>query len=139
MKQFIFVLFFMALAAWPLASRERHRKRRPPPAHSSSGCQTGQASWYGPGRNCLGCPHGGTRTANGERFTGKDMTAAHKTLPFGTMVRVRHRGNGRMIVVRINDRGPYVRGRIIDLSRAAARALMGNAGTASVEICWGAK
>jgi rare lipoprotein A len=62
-------------------------------------------------------------TASGERFNPNEMTAAHKTLPFGTRVRVTNRHNGKSVVVRINDRGPYVRGRIIDLSRAAARAI----------------
>ena len=60
------------------------------------------------------------RVASGGWFNPNAMTAAHKTLPFGTRVRVTHAGNGRSVVVRINDRGPYIRGRIIDLSRAAA-------------------
>lgn len=59
-------------------------------------------------------------TASGEWFTGKSMTAAHRTLPFGTRVKVTEKRTGRSVVVRVNDRGPYVRGRIIDLSRAAA-------------------
>ena len=71
------------------------------------------ASWYG--------AESGPRTASGERFDPNAMTAAHRTLPFGTRVRVTHRG--RSIVVRINDRGPFVRGRDLDLSAAAARAL----------------
>ncbi|ABC63663.1 septal ring lytic transglycosylase RlpA family protein [Erythrobacter litoralis] len=62
----------------------------------------------------------GRRTANGERFDMNGMTAAHKTLPFGTKVRVTNASNGRSVVVRINDRGPFVRGRTIDLSRKAA-------------------
>ena len=78
--------------------------------------QTGVASWYG-GRA------GGEKTANGERLDGNAMTAANKTLPFGTMVRVTNRKNGRSIVVRINDRGPYISGRIIDLSYAAKNAI----------------
>lgn len=63
------------------------------------------------------------RTANGERFNPGELTAAHRTLPFGTRVRVTNLRNGKSVVVRINDRGPYIRGRIIDLSRAAAREL----------------
>jgi rare lipoprotein A len=63
------------------------------------------------------------RVASGGWFNPNAMTAAHKTLPFGTRVRVTHLGNGRSVVVRINDRGPFVRGRIIDLSRAAAGAI----------------
>ena len=76
----------------------------------------GRASWYGPGFH-------GKRTASGERFDMNDLTAAHRTLPFGTRVRVRNTQNGREVVVRINDRGPQVRDRIIDLSKAAAAAL----------------
>lgn len=74
------------------------------------------ASWYGPGFY-------GRRTANGEVFTGNDMTAAHRSLPFGTRVRVTNQNSGRSVVVRINDRGPFVGGRSIDLSRAAAERL----------------
>lgn len=76
----------------------------------------GKASWYGPGFH-------GKRTASGERFDMNDLTAAHRTLPFGTRVRVRNSQNGREVVVRINDRGPQIADRIIDLSRAAAAAL----------------
>lgn len=65
----------------------------------------------------------GRRTANGERFDMRAMTAAHKTLPFGTMVRVTNPSNGRSVIVRINDRGPYAHGRTIDLSRAAAEQI----------------
>lgn len=76
----------------------------------------GVASYYGPG--FVNQP-----TANGERFDPREMTAAHRTLPFGTRVRVTNLENGRQVVVRINDRGPYRKGRVIDLSRAAARRL----------------
>lgn len=62
---------------------------------------------------------GGRRTANGEIFNTYELTAAHKTLPFGTKVRVTNEANGKSVVVRINDRGPFVKGRIIDLSTAA--------------------
>lgn len=78
--------------------------------------QQGWASWYGPRFH-------GRRTANGERFNKFHLTAAHRTLPFNTRVRVTNLQNGRSLVVRINDRGPYIRGRIIDLSYAAARRL----------------
>jgi rare lipoprotein A len=82
------------------------------------------ASWYGPGRQCQGCPRGGRYTASGERFTGEDLTAAHRTLHFGTMVKVTNLKNGKSLVVRINDRGPATRtGCCIDLSRRAAREL----------------
>jgi rare lipoprotein A len=76
----------------------------------------GQASWYG------GKFHG-RRTASGERFDMNALTAAHPSLPFGTRVRVRNPRNGREVLVRINDRGPFTGGRIIDLSRAAAEAI----------------
>jgi len=76
----------------------------------------GRASWYGLGFH-------GRKTANGERFDMNDYTAAHPSLPFGTRVLVRNPGNGRSVIVRINDRGPYSGGRIIDLSFAAARSL----------------
>jgi len=65
----------------------------------------------------------GTRTASGERFNERDMTAAHRTLPFGTHLRVTSLENGRSVTVRINDRGPYVNGRIVDISRAAAQSI----------------
>lgn len=76
----------------------------------------GMASWYGPGFH-------GRRTANGERFNQYGMTAAHRTLPIGTQVRVTNLNNGRSVVVRINDRGPFSGGRIIDLSKGAARLI----------------
>ena len=78
--------------------------------------QTGAASWYGPGFH-------GKRTANGERFNTHALTAAHKTLPFGTQLRVTNERTGQSVVVRINDRGPYAHGRVIDLSKAAADAV----------------
>jgi rare lipoprotein A len=78
--------------------------------------QTGVASWYGPGFH-------GRRTASGERFDQNELTAAHRQLPLGTEVTVTNLENGRAITVEINDRGPYVGGRVIDLSRAAAQRL----------------
>jgi peptidoglycan lytic transglycosylase len=78
----------------------------------TASAQTGLASVYS-----------GGRTADGERASPSGLTAAHRTLPFGTMVRVTNERNGRSVVVRINDRGPFVRGRIIDVTPAAARAL----------------
>lgn len=88
--------------------------------------ETGIASWYGR-------PFHGRRTASGERYDMHALTAAHRTLPFDTLARVRNPANGREVVVRINDRGPFKRGRIIDLSLAAARVL-GIAGVAPVEL-----
>ena len=77
---------------------------------------TGQASWYGPGFY-------GNRTANGEVFRPGTYTAAHRSLPFGTRVKVTNLNNGRSAVVRINDRGPFTGGRIIDLAQGAASDL----------------
>jgi len=75
------------------------------------------------------------RLASGGRFNAHALTAAHKSLPFGTRVRVTHLGNGRSVDVRINDRGPYIAGRIIDLSRAAAGAIgMTGQGTARIKL-----
>jgi rare lipoprotein A len=88
--------------------------------------QEGIASWYGPGFH-------GRKTASGERFNTNDLTAAHKTLPFGTFVRVTNISNGKTTVVKINDRGPFVKGRIIDLSQAAKNAI-GMGGTTEVRI-----
>lgn len=75
----------------------------------------------------------GGKTANGERALASRLTAAHRTLPFGTMVRVTNRHNGRSVVVRINDRGPFIRGRVIDLTPAGARAI-GFSGLAPVTL-----
>ncbi len=75
--------------------------------------QRGTASWYGPGFH-------GRRTASGETFDQNALTAAHPSLPFGTRARVTNHANGESVVVRINDRGPYAHGRVIDLSREAA-------------------
>jgi rare lipoprotein A len=75
----------------------------------------------------------GGSTASGERASASGMTAAHRTLPFGTLVRVTYQRSGRSVVVRINDRGPFVRGRVIDVTPAAARAL-GFSGLAPVTL-----
>jgi peptidoglycan lytic transglycosylase len=77
--------------------------------------------------------YSGGRTANGEIAAANRLTAAHRSLPFGTMVRVTHSGTGRSVVVRINDRGPFVRGRVIDLTPAGASAL-GFSGLAPVTL-----
>jgi rare lipoprotein A len=88
----------------------------------SASAQTGIASVYS-----------GERTADGEYASAGGLTAAHKTLPFGTLVRVTNDRTGRSVVVRINDRGPFVRGRVIDLTPAAARAI-GFSGLAEVTL-----
>jgi len=77
--------------------------------------------------------YSGGRTANGETARASGMTAAHRSLPFGTLVRVTNQRSGRSVVVRINDRGPFVRGRVIDVTPAAARAL-GFSGLAPVTL-----
>lgn len=98
------------------------------PQFEVASIQDGVASWYGPGLN-------GNRSASGEVFNQNSLTAAHRSLPFGTQVRVTNLRNGRSVIVRINDRGPFSRSRIIDLSRAAANAIdMVNAGVAQVRL-----
>ncbi len=99
------------------------------PLPSSKGfVETGYASWYGPNFH-------GKRTANGERYNMYAMTAAHKILPMNTYVRVENLKNKRSVVVRINDRGPFVRNRVIDLSYAAAKKLgIVGPGTAKVRL-----
>jgi rare lipoprotein A len=99
------------------------------PLHTATGYrQRGYASWYGPGFH-------GKRTSNGEVYDMGKMTAAHKTLPMNTWVKVTNLANQKSEVVRVNDRGPFVDGRIIDLSRAAAAKLgVIGPGTAKVEV-----
>jgi rare lipoprotein A len=82
----------------------------------SAWAQSGRVSWYGPGFH-------GRQTASGEIFDSGDLTMAHRSLPLGSEVRVTNLDNGRSVVLRVNDRGPYVDGRIADLSRAAAKRL----------------
>lgn len=139
----------LALAVTALLSsgclHRRHRpppsappsaRRYPPPAPKPGGApsapvvqgERGIASWYGH-------PYHGRPTSSGEIYNMYDMTAAHRTLPFGTQVRVHDLDNGQGVTVRINDRGPFVGGRIIDLSYAAAKAMgMVGAGTAMVRL-----
>ena len=113
------VLFLTLLAAGCSSSR---------PRTAGSTFQRGVASWYGPGFH-------GRATASGERYDMSAMTAAHPTLPFGTLVEVRNLENGAVARVRINDRGPFKKNRIIDLSHAAAHAIgMLGPGTAVVEL-----
>lgn len=97
---------------------------------SAAGCfiQEGTASWYG-------SDFQGTRTANGEIYDMETLTAAHKTLPFNTLVRVENVENDKTVTVRINNRGPYADGRVIDLSRKAARKIgIIKKGLASVKL-----
>lgn len=109
----------LTVLAEPSAAQEPDRQEREAAALAQSlgnELGRGRASWYG-------AKFHGRRTSSGERFDMNDLTAAHGTLRFGTRVRVRNVANGREVVVRINDRGPRARNRIIDLSKAAAAAL----------------
>ena len=99
-----------------------------PNIEAGNAFQRGTASWYGPGFH-------GRKTASGERFNSYDMTAAHRSLPFGTRLKVTNETNGRSVVVRVNDRGPFAHWRIIDLAKGPAQALgLTNAGTAYVSL-----
>ena len=124
MRPALVALALVVGACGPSTQAAKPTKPKPAP----SGIQTGYATWYG------GKHHGGP-TASGERFNKNSMTAAHRTLKMGTRVRVTRKKNGRSVVVRINDRGPYGKGRIIDLSEAAAHALdMIDDGIAQVRV-----
>ncbi|WP_112170165.1 septal ring lytic transglycosylase RlpA family protein [Paraburkholderia unamae] len=123
-----------ALAAMPASGTARDNSlanaqaidENGPDAHSFH--QTGRASWYGRAFH-------GRRTASGERFNMEALTAAHRTLPLGSYVRVSVPGTSKWVVVKINDRGPFARGRVLDLSYAAAKVLgLQHAGTAKVNI-----
>jgi rare lipoprotein A len=120
--------FWLAIAITLAAcggSKQPEKKRV---AVAPSGVQSGKASWYG------GKFHNGP-TASGETYNKRSMTAAHRSLPFGTRVRVTNLKNGRSVIVRINNRGPYAKGRIIDLSEAAAEKLdMIEAGVVPVRL-----
>ncbi len=100
------------VVAVPLALLAGCPSHKPPPEHPTN-VYRGMASWYGETQ----------MTASGERFDKHALTAAHRSLPMGTHVRVTNQRNGKSVVVRINDRGPYSKGRIIDLSEAAARVI----------------
>ena len=111
-----------------LAACAGPRYAAPPWPPAAGDAEVGLASWYGRDFH-------GRSTASGERFDMHGLTAAHRTLPFGTPVEVRNPANGKRVVVRINDRGPHTRRRLIDLSYAAARDLgIAARGTAPVEL-----
>ncbi|MFE4107625.1 septal ring lytic transglycosylase RlpA family protein [Almyronema epifaneia] len=115
-------------AASPLTEIEGQPQPTPPQVANVAFAASGMASWYGPGFH-------GRRSASGEVFNQNALTAAHRTLPFGTQVRVTNLSNNQQVVVRINDRGPYSHGRIIDLSAAAARQIgLAQAGVGRVRI-----
>lgn len=123
------IVLLSLLASGSGCRRKSRRAAPPPPLPSTVGePETGLASWYGH-------PYHGRQTANGEIYDMNTFTAAHRTLPFDTWVRVTNLENQRITNVRINDRGPFIEGRIIDLSRAAAEAIdMIGPGTALVRL-----
>lgn len=113
----------------PKQSRKKSSESAPQGGKAVSGVRSCGASFYGNGDGTDGGP-----TASGERFNTHAYTAAHKSLPFGTRVRVTNKANGRSVVVRINDRGPYVGGRCLDLSYAAMKSIGGvSSGVARVD------
>ena len=112
------------------AHHERTRRRVPNDERTHASAHAGGSG--------LASVYSGGRTANGEHMSGGAMTAAHRTLAFGTHVTVTNRTNGRSVVVRINDRGPFVHGRVIDLSPAAASAI-GISGLAPVALSVGSR
>ena len=121
----ISLLFFVVatLTACSGPSRLTHS-----PGYPVGFVERGVASWYGPGFH-------GNKTANGERYDMHQLTAAHRTLPLGSIAIVRSMSSGREVTVRINDRGPFARGRVLDLSLAGAQALgMTGAGTDQIEL-----
>jgi rare lipoprotein A len=116
------------IAGAPVAKVAKIRPSYNLPVAVVSQVVSGMASWYGPGFH-------GRYTANGERFNQYTLTAAHPNLPFGTPVRVTNTYNGRSVVVRINDRGPYSGGRVIDLSKGAAQVIgLVSSGVAPVKL-----
>jgi rare lipoprotein A len=124
-----------AAVAFPLAcvvlcscAKKSHIAASPPVPPPAGSIETGLASWYGH-------PYHGRAAANGEIYDMEKLTAAHRTLPFGTFVRVTNLSNGKSVDVRITDRGPFVAGRIIDLSHAAAEVIeMIGPGVAQVRV-----
>lgn len=143
-RAFLIVAFAVALAAVAGCAHRRNTTANPPapvpqpsnpsqpsgapPPISGEYVEQGIASWYG-------VPFNGRRTSNGEIYDMHQFTAAHRTLPFGSMVRVTNLQNGKQTEVRINDRGPFVANRVIDLSQSAAQALgMIGTGTARVKL-----
>ena len=125
-------LAFLSLLLIPTlpgcGSPPRVTKAMYPPGYPLGYIERGVASWYGPGFH-------GNKTANGERYDMNQLTAAHRTLPLGSIALVRSLTSGREVTVRINDRGPFAKGRVLDLSYAGARAIgMVGSGTDEVEL-----
>jgi len=124
-KLFSAFLLFALILINPISSKNAEISAQTSGSFSEY-TEFGTASWYGPGFH-------GRKTANGERFDTHDFTCAHKTLPFNTMLKVTNLENGRYTIVRVNDRGPFIKGRIIDLSQAA-KSEIGMGGLAKVKI-----
>lgn len=125
----LLLLFVLLVTTW-LSGCSGWSPVRPayPPGYPLGFVERGSASWYGPGFH-------GNRTANGEVYDMHKLTAAHRTLPLGSVAVVRSLTTGRQVTVRINDRGPFVRGRILDLSLAGAQAMgMVGPGTDEIEL-----
>src|SRR5258707_14571220 len=125
-----FVLLFPACTKKPARTSIPSGVPVPTPAAAArpGHTETGIASWYGN-------PYHGRRTASGEIYDMEQLTAAHPTLPFQTFIEVTNLDNGKRVTVRITDRGPFAKGRILDLSHAAARAIeMLGPGTARVRL-----
>jgi rare lipoprotein A len=131
MKGLIALALFMALfvGAGPVAhAKSSHSKTAHTKKSKQKKSQRGTASWYG-------ANHQGKKTASGEKFNMNALTAAHRTLPMGSMVKVKSLTTGKSVTVRINDRGPFAKGRIIDVSKAAAQKLgFISRGTDKVEV-----
>lgn len=120
------IIMAVALSSWSGAACAK--KKPDKKAAKGAYVEEGQASWYGKKFH-------GRKTASGEKFNMHALTAAHKTLPFGTRVKVTNLDNSKSVVVKINDRGPFTKGRIIDLSYAAAKKVgMIESGVARVRI-----
>lgn len=120
----IFLLTFLSIVCLVSTGDQQQQKKSTPavnlfatkPIAHYDFTLTGRASWYG-------VPFHGRTTANGETYNMNALTAAHKTLPFGSIIKVTNLANSKSVLVRINDRGPYIRGRQIDLSYAAAQKI----------------
>lgn len=117
-KNFHFVIVAVLAIALSncAATKEARHTRHKDSIKTANPDFTGIASWYGPGFN-------GRKTASGERFNMHKLTAAHKTLPFGTVLEITNPENNKSITVKVNDRGPFIKGRVLDLSYAAAKAI----------------
>lgn len=126
--QFRRLILLLSFFAATLAACSGPSKPAYFPGYPVGFVERGIASWYGPGFH-------GNKTANGERYDVHQLTAAHRTLPLGSIAVVRSMSSGREVTVRINDRGPFAKGRVLDLSLAGAQALgMTGAGTDQIEL-----